>query len=42
MTNPVDNAFSRILEILVIAITVGCSLWISVIAANLPRQLADI
>lgn len=41
MSHPVDNAFARILEILVLALTVGCSVWISVIAANMPRVLAS-
>jgi hypothetical protein len=34
MTNPVDNGFAKFLEFLVLAITVGCSLWMSFLAAT--------
>lgn len=41
MANPIDNGFSRFLEILVLAITVGCSLWVSVLAATMSRYVAS-
>lgn len=37
MANPIDNGFSKFLEFLVLAITVGCSLWMSFIAATTSR-----
>ncbi len=35
MANPIDNGFAKFLEYLVLAITVGASLWMSVIAATM-------
>jgi len=40
MANPIDNGFAKVLEYIVLAITVGCSLWMSVIAATTTRFTA--
>lgn len=40
MANPIDNNFSKILEFTVLAITVGCSIWVAFLAAGLDVALA--
>jgi hypothetical protein len=37
MASPVDNGFAKFLEYVVLAITVGSSLWMSVLAATASR-----
>jgi hypothetical protein len=39
MANPIDNSFSKFLEFVVLAITVGCSVWMSFLAATAPRYV---
>jgi hypothetical protein len=37
MAHPIDNAFGRVIEFVILAITAGCSLWLMVLAGFAPR-----
>jgi hypothetical protein len=37
MANPIDNNFSRVLEFVILAITAGCSIWLTLIAGFASR-----
>jgi hypothetical protein len=32
MAHPIDNSFSRVLEFVILAITAGCSIWLTLFA----------
>jgi hypothetical protein len=37
MAHPVDNSFMRVLEIVILTITVGCSVWVTLLLTGLNR-----
>lgn len=37
MAQPIDNTFVRCLEFLILAITVGCSFWLTLLASGIVR-----
>jgi hypothetical protein len=37
MAHPVDNTFARVLEFVILAITAGCSLWLTMLASFATR-----